>query len=179
VVFGGGQERGLRSGTLNVPGIVGFAKALGLAVDGLEEEAKRIEALRERLREGILKRLEDVEVHGSLSHRLPGNLNVSFHFAEGESLLRELSKDIAVSTGSACASRTAEPSHVLKALGAREDVIHSSIRFGLGRFNTQEEVDYVLERVVECVDRLRKDSPLYRAYREGAVRRSEVCQRVL
>ena len=163
---GGGHERGMRSGTLNVPGIVGFGKACELSGVDMETEAARMLEMRERLREGIFSQLDEVYVNGHPSHRLPGNLNVSFAFVEGESLLMGL-KDVAVSSGSACTSATLEPSYVLKALGIGEDLAHTSIRFGLGRFNTPEEVDYVIERVVHEVRRLRDMSPLYEMAKEG------------
>ncbi len=163
---GGGHERGMRSGTLNVPSIVGLAKACELCGTEMETEAGRIMELRERLRKGIFDQLDEVYVNGHPTRRLPGNLNVSFAFVEGESLLMGL-KDVAVSSGSACTSATLEPSYVLKALGVGEDLAHTSIRFGLGRFNTAEEVDYVVERVVHEVRRLRDMSPLYEMAKEG------------
>jgi cysteine desulfurase len=163
---GGGHERGMRSGTLNVPSIVGLGKACELSGAEMETEAGRTIELRERLRKGIFEQLDEVYLNGHPTHRLPGNLNVSFAFVEGESLLMGL-KDIAVSSGSACTSATLEPSYVLKALGVGEDLAHTSIRFGLGRFNTAEEVDYVIERVVHEVRRLRDMSPLYEMAREG------------
>ena len=163
---GGGHERGMRSGTLNVPGIVGFGKACELSGLEMETEAARLLDMRERLRAGIFSQLDEVYLNGHPAHRLPGNLNVSFAFVEGESLLMGL-KDVAVSSGSACTSATLEPSYVLKALGVGEDLAHTSIRFGLGRFNTMEEVDYVVERVVHEVRRLREMSPLYEMAKEG------------
>jgi cysteine desulfurase len=163
---GGGHERGMRSGTLNVPGIVGFGKACEIAGAEMETEAARVLHMRERLREGIFEQLDEVYLNGHPTHRLPGNLNVSFAFVEGESLLMGL-KDVAVSSGSACTSATLEPSYVLKALGVGEDLAHTSIRFGLGRFNTPEEVEYVIERVVHEVRRLRDMSPLYEMAKEG------------
>jgi cysteine desulfurase len=165
-IDGGGHERGMRSGTLNVPGIVGFGKACALANEGMAEEAVRLTALRDRLKDAIMSQLDEVYINGSVEHRLPGNLNISFAYVEGESLLMGIN-DIAVSSGSACTSATLEPSYVLKALGAGDDLAHSSIRFGLGRFNTQAEVDYVAERVVETVKRLRELSPLYEMAKEG------------
>jgi cysteine desulfurase len=167
IIDGGGHERGMRSGTLNVPGIVGFGKAAELCQSEMTEESKRLGALRDRLKEGILKGLDEVYVNGSMAQRLPNNLNVSFAYAEGESLLMGIN-DVAVSSGSACTSAKMEPSYVLKALGVDEDLAHSSIRFGLGRFNTQEEVDYVIQRVIEVVSRLREISPLYEAAKERA-----------
>jgi cysteine desulfurase len=165
IIDGGGHERGMRSGTLNVPGIVGFGKAAELCQSEMAEESKRLSALRDRLKEGIFKGLDEVYLNGSEAHRLPNNLNVSFAYAEGESLLMGIN-DVAVSSGSACTSAKMEPSYVLKALGVDEDLAHSSIRFGLGRFNTQEEVDYVIQRVIEVVSRLRELSPLYEAAKE-------------
>jgi cysteine desulfurase len=163
---GGGHERGMRSGTLNVPGIVGFGKACELAGAEMDTEAARLLALRERLFQGITGQMDEVYLNGHPSQRLPGNLNLSFAFVEGESLLMGL-KDVAVSSGSACTSATLEPSYVLKALGVGEDLAHTSIRFGLGRFNTTEDVDYVVERVVHEVRRLRDMSPLYEMAKEG------------
>ncbi len=166
IIDGGGHERGMRSGTLNVPGIVGFGKACELCQKEMAEESERLRRLRDRLKDRIFAQLGEVYVNGSLSHRLPHNLNVSFAFVEGESLLMGIN-DVAVSSGSACTSATLEPSYVLKALGVGEDLAHSSIRFGLGRFNTEEEVDYVASRVVETVNRLRELSPLYEMGKEG------------
>jgi cysteine desulfurase len=163
---GGGHERGMRSGTLNVPGIVGMGKACELARLEMEEESKRLFGLRESLREQIMSQLDEVYINGSMEHRLPGSLNISFAYVEGESLLMGIN-DIAVSSGSACTSATLEPSYVLKALGAGDDLAHSSIRFGLGRFNTQAEVDYVAKKIVDVVKRLRELSPLYEMHKEG------------
>jgi cysteine desulfurase len=163
---GGGHERGMRSGTLAVPGIVGFGKACELAGELMDSESARILRLREQLRQGIMSELDEVYLNGHPLRRLPGNLNLSFAFVEGESLLMGL-KDVAVSSGSACTSATLEPSYVLKALGVGEDLAHTSIRFGLGRFNTEEEVEYVCERVVHEVRRLRDMSPLYEMAKEG------------
>jgi cysteine desulfurase len=164
---GGGHEKGRRSGTLNVSGIVGLGKACELAAQVMAGEAGRLTGLRERLWAGIRAHLDSVHLNGHPRLRLPGNLNVSFEYVEGESLLMSL-KEVAVSSGSACTSASMEPSYVLKALGAGEGVAHSSIRFGLGRGNTEEEVDYVIGRVVEQVTRLRAMSPLYEASRGGA-----------
>ena len=155
---GGGHERGMRSGTLNVPGIVGFGRACELCQVEMNEEATRLGSLRDKLKDGILNRIADVSINGSLEHRLPHNLNVSFAHVDGESLLMGLN-DIAVSSGSACTTDLPEPSHVLQALGVKNKLAHSSIRFGLGRFNTQEEVDCVIDRVAEVVSRLRELSP--------------------
>jgi cysteine desulfurase len=157
---GGGHERGLRSGTLNVPGIVGLGKAAELCQAEMGEESKRLAALRDRLKDGISAHLGDIYINGSMEHRLAHNLNVSFGRVEGEALLMGIN-DVAVSNGSACTSAKVEPSYVLKALGIEEELAHSSIRFCLGRFNTQEEVDYVIARVVEVVSRLRDLLPLY------------------
>jgi cysteine desulfurase len=165
-IDGGGHERGMRSGTLNVPGIVGLGKACAIASAEMAEEGKRLGALRERLKVAIMGRLDEVYINGSMEHRLPNNLNISFAYVEGESLLMGIN-DIAVSSGSACTSATLEPSYVLKALGAGDDLAHSSIRFGLGRYNTEAEVDYVANRVVETVNRLRELSPLYEMAKEG------------
>jgi cysteine desulfurase len=163
---GGGHERGFRSGTLNVPGIVGFGKAAELALLERDAEAARVLALRERLRKGVAAQLDLVTVNGSLEHRVPGNLNVSFAYVEGEALMMAI-KDVAVSSGSACTSASLEPSYVLRAMGVSEDLAHSSIRFGLGRFNTEEEIDYVIRLVVEKVKKLREMSPLYEMVKEG------------
>jgi cysteine desulfurase len=163
---GGGHERGFRSGTLNVPGIVGMGKAAELARAEREVEAARVLALRERLRKGIHTGLDLVTLNGSLEHRLPGNLNVSLAYVEGEALMMAI-KDVAVSSGSACTSASLEPSYVLRAMGVSEDLAHSSIRFGLGRFTTEEEVDYTVRLVVEKVKKLRDMSPLYEMVKEG------------
>jgi cysteine desulfurase len=167
IIDGGGHERGMRSGTLNVPGIVGFGKAAALCRGEMAAESARLTALRDRLNGGLHRELDEIYVNGSLEHRLPGNLNVSFAYVEGESLLMGIN-DIAVSSGSACTSATLEPSYVLKALGTGDDLAHSSIRFGLGRFNTEEEVDYVVGKVSAVVKRLREMSPLYELAKEGA-----------
>ena len=155
---GGGHERGMRSGTLNVPGIVGFGRACELCQAELNEEADRLGLLRDKLKDGILNRIADVSINGSLEHRLPHNLNVSFAHVDGESLLMGLN-NIAVSSGSACTTDLPEPSHVLQALGVKNELAHSSIRFGLGRFNTEEEIDYAIDTVAEVVSRLRELSP--------------------
>ena len=164
---GGGHERGMRSGTLNVPGIVGLGQACELCGQEMESEAARLIALRTRLYAGLSSRLEEVYLNGHPTQRLPGNLNLSFSYVEGESFLMGLNQDIALSSGSACTSATLEPSYVLKALGVGEELAHTSIRFGLGRFNTEEEVDYVIGRVVEVTQRLRELSPLYEMAKEG------------
>ncbi len=162
MIHGGGQEKGIRSGTLNVPGIVGLGKACEIAQEDLPEEAARLTRLRERLKEGIFSRLDKVCVNGHPTERLPGSINISFAYVEGESLMMGL-KEIAVSSGSACTSTTLEASYVLRAIGVDEELAHTSIRFGLGRFNTEEEVDYTIDRVVQEVTRLRRMSPLYEA----------------
>lgn len=162
MIDGGGHERGMRSGTLNVPGIVGLGKACEIARQEMSAEGERLMALRERLKEGMLAELDDVYINGHPVERLPGNLNMSFAYIEGESLLMSL-KEIAVSTGSACTSASLEPSYVLRALGVRDELAYSAIRFGLGRFNTEEEIDYTIQRVVEEVRRLREISPVYKA----------------
>jgi cysteine desulfurase len=178
MIHGGGHERGMRSGTLNVPGLVGFGKAAELAKTSMADEAQRIAGLRRRLHEGITQELDHVHLNGHPVHRHPGNLNLSFAYVEGESLLMGLNGSvhalasssslppIAVSSGSACTSATLEPSYVLKALGVGDEA-HTSIRFGLGRFNTTEDVDYVIDRVVTEVRRLRDLSPLYEMVKEG------------
>ncbi|MDO8431129.1 MAG: IscS subfamily cysteine desulfurase [Candidatus Binatus sp.] len=163
---GGGHERGMRSGTLNVPGIVGLGAACEIAGNSMPEESHRLLQLRSKLEAGLFERLDEIYVNGHPTERLPGNLNVSFAYVEGESLLMGIN-DIAVSSGSACTSATLEPSYVIRALGINEELAHSSIRFGLGRFNTEEEVDYVTERVTKEVKRLRDMSPLYEMAKEG------------
>ncbi len=163
---GGGHERGMRSGTLNVTGIVGLGKACEIAGEEMAEEARRLIDLRNKLQAGLFERLEDVSLNGHPTERLPGNLNVSFAYVEGESLLMGIS-DVAVSSGSACTSATLEPSYVIRALGVNEELAHSSIRFGIGRFNTEEEVDFVTDRVTKEVNRLREMSPLYEMAKEG------------
>ncbi|HEY7165771.1 MAG TPA: IscS subfamily cysteine desulfurase [Candidatus Binatia bacterium] len=172
---GGGHERGMRSGTLNVPGIVGLGKACEIDRREMASEAERLIFLRQRLCRGILDQLEEVYINGHPTERLPGNLNMSFAYVEGESLMMAL-KEIAVSTGSACSSASLEPSHVLRAIGIQEDLAHTAIRFGLGRFNTEEEVDFTIGRVVEEVRRLREISPLYRA-RKGKPQRATMAGR--
>jgi cysteine desulfurase len=166
IIDGGGHERGMRSGTLNVTGIVGFGKACQIAREELTEEMKRIRTLRDRLRDGLMSRIPEVYTNGHPDKRLPGNLNVSFAYVEGESLLMGI-KDIAVSSGSACTSASLEPSYVLKALGVGEELAHSSIRFGIGRFNTEEEVDFTINQVTESVNKLRDLSPLWEMVQEG------------
>jgi cysteine desulfurase len=172
IIDGGGHERGMRSGTLNVPGIVGLGKACQLAMQELPRESARLTQLRERLKEGLFARLAGIYLNGHPTQRLPGNLNLSFAYVEGESLMMGL-KEIAVSSGSACTSAALEPSYVLKALGVPEELAHSSIRFGLGRFNTEEEVDYAIRRVAEEVTRLRALSPLSAAIKAESRRREQ------
>ncbi|MDX2149547.1 MAG: IscS subfamily cysteine desulfurase [Bryobacteraceae bacterium] len=163
---GGGHERGMRSGTLNVPGIVGFGKAAELCMQEMATESARLGGLRDRLKEKLTAELDEVYINGTMESRLPHNLNISFAYVEGESLLMGIN-DIAVSSGSACTSATLEPSYVLKALGAGDDLAHSSIRFGLGRFTTDEEIDYTAQRVIDVVKKLRELSPLYEMVKEG------------
>ena len=166
LIDGGGHERGMRSGTLNVAGIVGFGAAAEIARAELGAEGQRISGLRDRLWAGLSKNLDLLTVNGSLEHRLPGNLNVSFAYVEGEAVMMAI-KDVAVSSGSACTSASLEPSYVLRALGVDEDMAHSSIRFGLGRFSTAEEVDFVIDLVTRAVKKLRDMSPLYEMAKEG------------
>jgi len=163
---GGGHERGMRSGTLNVPGIVGLGEACAICHREMAEESKRLGYLRDKLKNTLETELDEVFINGSMEHRLPHNLNISFAYVEGESLLMGIN-DIAVSSGSACTSATLEPSYVLKALGVGDDLAHTSIRFGIGRFNTEEQVDYVAARVIEVVRKLRELSPLYEMAKEG------------
>ena len=166
MIDGGGHERGMRSGTLPVPLVVGFGKACELCEQEMTAEARRLAAMRDRLEAGIMNGLDEVYLNGHPTQRLPHNLNVSFAYVEGESLLMGL-KEIALSSGSACTSATLEPSYVLRALGVGSDLAHSSIRFGLGRFNTDDEVDYTIKRIIETVTRLREMSPLYEMAKEG------------
>ena len=165
-IDGGGHERGMRSGTLNVPGIVGMGKACELCNEEMASETKRLTELRDYMKQKFESKLDYVHVNGNMEHHLPGNLNMSFVYVEGESLLMGIN-DIAVSSGSACTSATLEPSYVLKALGLGDDVAHSSIRFGLGRFNTKAEVDYVTDKLIDVVLHLRELSPLYEMVKEG------------
>jgi len=165
-IDGGGHERGMRSGTLPVPLIVGFGKACELCEHEMPTESKRIAALRNRLQDQIMENLDECYLNGHPTQRLPHNLNISFAYVEGEALLMGV-KEIALSSGSACTSATLEPSYVLRALGVGSDLAHSSIRFGLGRFTTEEEVDYTAKRMVEAVRRLREMSPLYEMAKEG------------
>ena len=165
-IDGGGHERGMRSGTLNVPGIVGLGAACEIAMNDMPEESKRLAYLRDKLRKKLEDNLDEIHINGTMEHRLPGNLNMSFVYVEGESLLMGIN-DIAVSSGSACTSATLEPSYVLKALGLGDDVAHSSIRFGIGRFNSEAEVDYVADKLIDTVKKLRELSPLYEMVKEG------------
>ncbi|MEO6720907.1 MAG: IscS subfamily cysteine desulfurase [Ferruginibacter sp.] len=163
---GGGHERGMRSGTLNVPGIVGFGKACEVAMLDMEEDTKKISKLRDKLETELLK-LEEAYVNGSREHRLPHVANISFKHVEGEGLLMGFNKNIALSSGSACTSASLEPSYVLKALGLGDDLAHSSLRFGLGRFTTEEQIDYTIKAISDTVTRLREMSPLWEMYKEG------------
>src|SRR5215470_6686242 len=166
IIDGGGHERGMRSGTLAVPNIVGMGKACELCQNEMDEESKRLIRLRERLRAGIIERIDETYINGHPEERLPGNINLSFAYVEGEALMMGV-KDVAVSSGSACTSASLEPSYVLRALGVGDELAHSSIRFGLGRFNTEAEVDYVADLVIDKVEHLRNMSPLYEMYKEG------------
>ena len=166
IMDGGGHERGMRSGTLNVPGIVGLGYACELARLEMADESKRLAGLRDRLKKKIESELDEIHINGTMEHRLPGNLNMSFLYVEGESLLMGIN-EIAVSSGSACTSATLEPSYVLKALGLGDDVAHSSIRFGIGRFTTEAEVDYTAAKIIDIVKKLRELSPLYEMVKEG------------
>ena len=166
IMFGGGHERGMRSGTLNVPGIVGFAKALELSVEEMASEAERLTGLRQRLLDRLNSELDYIFLNGHPTERLPNNLNVSFGYVEGESLMMGVN-ELAVSSGSACTSASLEPSYVLRALGVGDDLAHSSIRVGMGRFTTVEEVDYAAEKMIDAVKRLREMSPLYEMVKDG------------
>lgn len=163
---GGGHERGMRSGTLNVPGIVGFGKACELAMQEMESDAKRLSLLRDKLEKALLE-LEEAYVNGSSEHRLPHVTNISFKYVEGEGLMMGFNKSIALSSGSACTSASLEPSYVLKALGLGDDLAHSSLRFGLGRFTTEEQIDYTINAVRNTVLKLREMSPLWEMWKEG------------
>jgi cysteine desulfurase len=166
LIHGGGHERGLRSGTLNVPAIVGFAKACEIMMAEGAEENARVAKLRDRLRQRLESGLDQLTLNGDPERRLPGNLNISFSFVEGEGLMMAV-KDVAVSSGSACTSASLEPSYVLKAMGLDEDLAHSSLRFGIGRFNTEAEVDYVADLLINKVKKLREISPLYEMHQQG------------
>lgn len=165
-IDGGGHERGMRSGTLNVPGIVGFGKACELCMNEMEREAKRLSVMRDRLEAALLE-LEEAYVNGNREHRLPHTANISFKYVEGEGLMMGFNKNIALSSGSACTSASLEPSYVLKALGLGDDLAHSSLRFGLGRFTTDEDIDYTIEAIKNTVLKLREMSPLWEMYKEG------------
>lgn len=164
---GGGHERGMRSGTLNVPGIVGFGRAAEIARQEMEQDAERLSKLRDRLENTIKERLEEVYINGSTDHRMPHVTNISFKHVEGEGLMMTFNQDIAVSSGSACTSASLEPSYVLMALGLGDDLAHSSIRFSLGRFTTEEDVDQAIEMVVSGVNHMRDLSPIWEMYKEG------------
>ena len=163
---GGGHERGMRSGTLNVPSIVGFGKACELCMNEMETESKKLSALRDKLEKALLG-LEEAYVNGSTDHRLPHITNISFKYVEGEGLMMGFNKNIAVSSGSACTSASLEPSYVLKALGLGDDLAHSSLRFGLGRFTSEDQIDYTIEHVSKTVLKLREMSPLWEMFKEG------------
>jgi cysteine desulfurase len=167
LIDGGGHERGMRSGTLAVPLIVGFGKAAELCAEEMGPEMTRLRRLRDRLNHKFQSGLDEVYINGSMEHRFPGNLNMSFAFVEGESLLMAINKDVAVSSGSACTSASLEPSYVLRALGVGDELAHTSLRFGLGRFNTEAEVDHVAGQVIAAVKRLRELSPLWEMHQEG------------
>ena len=172
-INGGGHERGMRSGTLNVPGIIGLGTAAELCHEEMDADTARLSGLRDRLNKRLHQKLDEIYVNGSMEHRLPHNLNISFAYVEGESLLMGIN-DVAVSSGSACTSASLEPSYVLKALGAGDDLAHSSIRFGLGRWTTEEEVDYVVDKLTSVVRRLREMSPLYEMVKEEGIDLSTV-----
>jgi cysteine desulfurase len=165
-IDGGGHERGMRSGTLNVPGIVGFGKACEIAMQDMESDNARIIKLRDKLENALLK-IEESYLNGDKEHRLPHVTNISFKYVEGEGLMMGFNKEIAVSSGSACTSASLEPSYVLKALGLGDDLAHSSLRFGLGRFTTEDQIDYTIEQVTKTVNKLREMSPLWEMYKEG------------
>ena len=163
---GGGHERGMRSGTLNVPAIVGFGKACELCMNEMESEAKRLGAMRDRLENSLLE-LEETYINGNREHRLPHTANISFKYVEGEGLMMGFNKNIALSSGSACTSASLEPSYVLKALGLGDDLAHSSLRFGLGRFTTDEQIDFTIDAIKNTVLKLREMSPLWEMFKEG------------
>jgi cysteine desulfurase len=163
---GGGHERGMRSGTLNVPGIVGFGKACELARLEMEKDDARLSQLRDKLENALLQ-IEESYVNGSRAHRLPHVTNISFKYVEGEGLMMGFNKNIALSSGSACTSASLEPSYVLKALGLGDDLAHSSLRFGLGRFTTDEQIDYTIKAVTDTVLKLREMSPLWEMFKDG------------
>jgi cysteine desulfurase len=163
---GGGHERGMRSGTLNVPGIVGFGKACELFRTEMEQDAAHTSKLRDKLEQALMQ-IEEAYVNGDVNHRLPHVSNISFKYVEGEGLMMGFNKNIAVSSGSACTSASLEPSYVLKALGLGDDLAHSSLRFGLSRFTTEEQIDYTIKAVTDTVLKLRDMSPLWEMYKEG------------
>jgi cysteine desulfurase len=165
-IDGGGHERGMRSGTLNVPGIVGFGKACEICLQEMESDAKRISQLRDKLENALLK-VEESYLNGDKESRLPHVTNISFKYVEGEGLMMGFNKNIALSSGSACTSASLEPSYVLKALGLGDDLAHSSLRFGLGRFTTEEQIDYTIEHVTNTVNKLREMSPLWEMFKDG------------
>ena len=165
-IDGGGHERGMRSGTLNVPGIVGFGKACEICMNEMEEETKRVSKLRDKLQTELMK-VEESYLNGDKDHKLPHVTNISFKYVEGEGLMMGFNKNIALSSGSACTSASLEPSYVLKALGLGDDLAHSSLRFGLGRFTTEEQIDYTIEQVTNTVNKLREMSPLWEMFKEG------------
>lgn len=165
-IDGGGHERGMRSGTLNVPGIVGFGKACEICMNEMEEETARVSKLRDKLQTELMK-VEESYLNGDKDHKLPHVTNISFKYVEGEGLMMGFNKNIALSSGSACTSASLEPSYVLKALGLGDDLAHSSLRFGLGRFTTEEQIDYTIEQVTNTVNKLREMSPLWEMYKEG------------
>jgi cysteine desulfurase len=163
---GGGHERGMRSGTLNVPGIVGIGKAAEIALKEMEEEAKRLSTLRDKVENAFLA-LEEVVVNGDIEHRMPHVTNISFKHVEGEGLMMTFNQEIALSSGSACTSASLEPSYVLKALGLGDDLAHSSLRLSLGRFTTEDDVDYAIEKISKGVEHMRSISPIWEMYKEG------------
>ena len=164
---GGGHERGMRSGTLNVPGIVGFGKAAEIAMEEMDKDAARLSKLRDKLEKTLMERLEEVYINGNTDHRMPHVTNISFKHVEGEGLMMTFNQEIAVSSGSACTSASLEPSYVLMALGLGDDLAHSSIRFSLGRFTTEEDVDYAIDQMVQGVNHMRDLSPIWEMYKEG------------
>lgn len=164
---GGGHERGMRSGTLNVPGIVGFGKAAEIAAQEMAQDAERLSRLRDKLQSALMANLEEVYVNGNENHRMPHVTNVSFKHVEGEGLMMTFNQNIAVSSGSACTSASLEPSYVLKALGLGDDLAHSSIRFSLGRFTTEEDIDYTIDALTKGVNHMRDLSPIWEMYKEG------------
>jgi cysteine desulfurase len=166
MINGGGQERGLRSGTVPTPLCVGFGEACAIAKREMGAEAERLRFLRDRMLKGVMDQLPEIYLNGDLENRIPGNLNISFAYVEGEGLMMGI-KELAVSSGSACTSASLEPSYVLRALGVDVEMAHTSIRLGLGRFTTQEEVDFAVEHLVEAVTRLREMSPLWEMAQQG------------